>query len=164
MTVLRRDGGWSRRAVLGIAGAVAAVGVLPGCSWLDREEPPPPPDPLEPLLAGTRRLAARYDAAIAAFPELTTRLQPLRETHRAHETALLQVIGRPELASPSPGNWSAPAGGATPAAAVAALREAELAGQADATEACLVAPADRAPLLGSIVAARACHAEVLTDD
>lgn len=157
-----RHRGWSRRAVLGAAGA-AAAGVLPGCSWFDRSGPPPPPDPLEPLLAATRALAARYDSVLTAFPQLAARLRPLREAHAAHQAALLQVIGRPELASASPGtgNWSAPAGGAEPAAALAVLRDAELTGQAEATAACLAAPPERAALLGSIAAARATHAEVL---
>jgi len=150
--------------VLGAAGGVGAAGALSGCSWFDRPDPPPPPDPLEPLLASTRTLAARYDAVLAAFPELAARLRPLHEAHLAHEAALLQVIGRPELATASPGtgSWAPPPGGAEPEDTVAVLRDAEQEGYAEAGEFCLAAPPERAALLGSIAAARATHAEVLS--
>jgi hypothetical protein len=149
---------WSRRALLGAAGTVGAAGALAGCSWFD-DEPPPPPDPLEPLLASTRALAAWYDATLAAHPQLADQLRPPYEAHLAHETALLELIGRPELASASP----PPAGTAPlePEAALEALREAERDGQDEATQACLAAPPERAALLGSIAAARATHAAVL---
>lgn len=149
--------------MLGAAGGVGVAGVLSGCSWFDRSAPPPPPDPLEPLLAATRALAARYDAALSVHPGLAGRLRPLHETHLAHETALLEMIGRPELATPSPraGSWAPPAGDADQDAAVALLRDAERDGQDEATQACLAAPPERAALLGSIAAARASHAEVL---
>lgn len=162
-TMAVRDGtGWTRRGVLGVA---VAVGALSGCSWLESEPPePPPPDPLEPMLASTRALLARYDAVLAAHPDLTGRLRPLAESHTAHEAALLEVIGRPELASPSAGagSWAPPAGELTdPDQALAVLREAERGGQVEAAQACLSAPAERTALLGSITAARASHAEVL---
>jgi hypothetical protein len=148
-----------------VLGAAAAVGALSGCSWLGPEPPePPPPDPLEPLLATTRALLARYDAVLAAHPDLTGRLRPLYEAHAAHESALVDVIGRPELASPAAGagSWAPPAGElAEPDQALAVLREAERDGQAEAAQACLAAPPERAALLGSITAARATHAEVL---
>jgi hypothetical protein len=147
--------------VLGLGAAGAAA--VSGCSWFDRSAPPPPPDPLEPLLAATRALASRYDAVLAGHPGLAGLLRPLRETHLAHEATLLEVIGRPELATPSPraGSWAAPAGDADPEQAVARLRDAERDALVEATEACLAAPPERAALLGSIAAARATHAEVL---
>jgi hypothetical protein len=151
-------GGWSRRAVLG-AGTVGAAGALSGCSWFTDDPPPPPPDPLEPLLAGTRLLASSYAAALAAHPGLADRLRPLHETHLAHETALVELIGRPELASASPPAVGPPP--IDPDGALAALRDAERDGQDAASRACLSAPPERAALLGSIAAARATHAEVL---
>jgi hypothetical protein len=151
--------GLSRRSVLGAAGAVGAAGAIAGCSWF-ADEPPPPPDPLAPFLAATRALAARYDTVLAAHPDLTGRLAPLLEAHRAHETALVGLIGRPELVSASPPPTSA-APPADPDEALATLRDAERDGQTEATEACLAAPSERAGLLGSIAAARATHAEVL---
>jgi hypothetical protein len=145
---------WTRRAVL--AGVVA----LSGCSWLEREpDEPTPPDPLEPLLASTRALAARYQSALAAHPELADRLRALHENHRVHEAALLELIGRPELASPSPGagTWSPPLGEDV----LGELREAEQAAREEAAQACLAASPERTAVLGSITAARATHAEVL---
>jgi hypothetical protein len=152
-------GGWSRRAVLGAAGTVGAAGALAGCSWF-AEDPPPPPDPLEPLLAATRTLAARYAAALAAHPDLADRLAPLHEAHLAHETALVTLIGRPELATASPSAQPV-APPADPDGVLAALRDAEQEGQDEAGRACLSAEPARAELLGSIAAARATHAEVL---
>lgn len=148
--------GWTRRAVL--AGVAAAVS---GCSWLERESgEPPPPDPLEPLLTSTRALAARYQAAVTANPDLADRFQSLLENHRAHETALLELIGRPELASPSPGTgaWSPPLGEED---VLGELLEVERAAREEATQACVTAPPERVAVLGSIAAARATHAEVL---
>lgn len=169
-TVAVRDGdrpGWTRRAVLGAAGGTAVGGALAGCSWFEPDPPPPPPpDPLEPLLVATRTLATRYQDVLGAHPDLAVRLRPLHQAHLAHVAALLAAIGRPELASPSPGSgsWSPPTPGQIPpepAGAVAHLREAELAARAEAAEACLAAVPERAALLGSITAARATHAEVL---
>jgi hypothetical protein len=148
-----------------VLGVAAAAGALSGCSWLGSDPPePPPPDPLEPLLSATRALRARYAAVLAAHPDLTGRLRPLDDAHAAHESALVDLIGRPELASPSTGtgSWAPPAGEvADPDQALAMLRDAERDGQAEAAQACLSAPPERAALLGSITAARATHAEVL---
>lgn len=155
--------GWTRRSVLVGLGAVTAT--AGGCGLLDSDPPTPPaPDPLEPLLAGTIALAARYDATIAALPALAGRLSPLRDAHRQHVAELSRMIGKPV---PS-GTPSAPAGSGTPSAspptdkaAVAALRTAEQQAQQAAVEACLAAPPRRAPMLGSIAACRATHAEAL---
>jgi hypothetical protein len=149
--------GWTRRAVL----AGVATAAVSGCSWLERDSgEPPPPDPLEPLLTSTRALAARYQAAVTANSDLADRLQPLLQNHRAHETALLELIGRPELASPSPGTgaWSPPLDEAD---VLGELLEAERAAREEAGQACLTAPPERVAVLGSIAAARATHAEVL---
>lgn len=158
-------GGWSRRAVLGAAGGAGIAKLVAGCSAFDREEPPAPPDPLEPLLASTRALVARYEEALAIHPELAERLGTLREALLAHEAALIEAIDQPDLTIPSPsgGAWSPPiTDGTEPAEEVlAGLRDAEAAGRDEAVEACLSAPAERAALLGSIAAARATHLEVL---
>lgn len=150
----------------GIGAATAS-----GCSLWESDPPPPspPPDPLEPLLASARDLAGRYARAIADHPELADRLGPLHEAHLAHETALREVIGRPQLttpASPGTGTWVAPSTGASPPAGpqetVSALRRAERDGREQAEQACLAAEPGRAALLGSITAARRTHVEVLT--
>jgi hypothetical protein len=182
-TMAVRDG-WSRRSVLGMLGATAAglvAGTVTGCSFGADDAGPPPPDPLEPLLAGTRELITRYGRSLTAAPDLAPLLDPLRRTHLAHEEALLTAIGRPELATPgtTSGSPASPGPAATgPPAATgrseptpepdelraeirADLREAEQAAHDEAVRACLSAPPDRAALLGSIAAARATHAAVL---
>jgi hypothetical protein len=154
------DQRYSRRGVLGVAATVAgavATAPLAGCGLFESE--PERPDPLDSLLAATVGLVAQYDAAIAGQPSLAERLTPLRDAHQAHAKALAQLIGRPaSRLSPS----AAPTSPAVDAAAtLVELSTAEKAGQQQATDACLAAPAGRTALLGSITAARASHQEIL---
>ena len=152
--------GWTRRSLLTAAVAGLGLGATAACGIFDDEPPTPPdPDPLEPLLAGTIALADRYDATIAALPELTTRLTPVRDAHRTHATELARMIGKPLPSSSPAATSSAPADAP---AAVAALRTAEQQAQRAAADACLAASAKRAPVLGSIAASRATHVEVLS--
>lgn len=141
--------------------AAATAYGLGGCGIFDGgpEPPAPTPDPLRPLLTGALELAARYEAAIAAYPQLTDRLTAIRDAHRAHADALARLIGAPTPLPTDPSDGPTPA--ADPKATLAALRAAEQDGRAAATQACLDAPAGRAALVGSIAAARASHAEVL---
>jgi hypothetical protein len=147
------------------AGAGAALAGLAGCDLLGGEPAPAPsPDPLAPLLAGTVELISRYDAALAAHPELSSRLMPVRETHVAHAAELARVTGVATPATTGPmsgGSSSSPADPADARGTLAALRAAEQVGRRAAGDACLAAPAERATLLGSIAAARASHAEAL---
>ncbi|MER7332434.1 MULTISPECIES: hypothetical protein [unclassified Micromonospora] len=143
-------------ALLALGGAAAP---LTACDLLDRgDDPGPGPDPLTPLLDETLRLAAGHRDAAAAHPTLAGLLTPIAEAHGAHAAELARVIGVPLPSAPA-ATTPAPAG--DPAAARAALREAERAGQKTATSACAAAPAERAALLASIVAARATHVEAL---
>ncbi|GIE27263.1 hypothetical protein Ait01nite_003080 [Actinoplanes italicus] len=143
----------SRRFLLG---ALAGSAALAGCGILDREpEPAPQPDALQPLLDEALTLAASYDRAIVAQPDLAARLTPLAEDHRAHATELARVIGA-TLPSAGP-SASAPTAGDT----TATLRKAEQAAQKTAVAACKAAPPERAALAGSIAACRATHAEAL---
>jgi hypothetical protein len=149
-----------RRGVLRATLLTVAAYPLVGCDLFESEpEPAASPDALAPLLAGTLDLAARHEAAIAAYPELADRLTPVLTAHREHATELAKLTG---ATTPSP-VASTPA--ATPAgdakATLAALRTAEQQGQKAAADACLTAPAERAALLGSISAARATHLEVV---
>ncbi|WP_433533417.1 hypothetical protein ACQPYA_08085 [Micromonospora sp. CA-263727] len=142
-----------------------AAGPLTGCGLFDRDEDPPEPDPLAPLLDESLSLAAGLRATAAAHPDLTLRLIPLAESHEAHATELARVTGSAiPTGSAAPSGPAASPSGAPPVdqpAALAALRQAERAGRESAKTACAAAPAERAALLGSIAAARATHLEAL---
>ncbi|MEV4757518.1 hypothetical protein AB0J86_20720 [Micromonospora sp. NPDC049559] len=158
-----RPPGHSRRAVLragALASVTAVTAPLAGCDLFDgSDERDRGPDPLAGLVTGALDLAARHEAAAAAFPDLAARLTPIAQAHRAHAAELARVIATP-LPSGAP---TVPAGGAETddRATLAALRKAEQRGQEEATRLCVDAPASRAALVGSIAAARATHAEVL---
>ncbi|MEE6306699.1 hypothetical protein V1634_07660 [Plantactinospora veratri] len=156
--------GRSRREMIravGLAALVGATGPLAGCGLFGGEpDPPPEPDPLAPLISGALDLAARHEAAIAAFPELADRLRPVAEAHRAHAAELSRVTGTAlptaTATAPPPG-----AGAGVMSETLRQLREAEQQGRDAAAKACLEAPANRAALVGSVTAARATHLEVL---
>lgn len=151
----------TRRAFLGALAALAvgsaAGSTLAGCDLVGGRAEPPPPHPLTGFVSATLALAALYDATIAAHPDLTAALTPVRDAHRAHVSALVDAIGTP-VSTSAP---VAPTVAAAPAAAVAGLAAAERKGRDDAVAACLATVARLAPLLGSIAAARASHLEVL---
>ncbi|CAL9600188.1 hypothetical protein SUDANB176_05416 [Streptomyces sp. enrichment culture] len=113
----------------------------------------------------SRELAERYDAVIAAHPELARRLAPLRAEVVRHAEA----FGGTAVASPTP---SGTAPSATPpvlavpakekeALAELAAAERETAGRR--TEALLDAPGELARLLASVAAAGAAHVYLLTE-
>ncbi|MCZ7376245.1 hypothetical protein [Micromonospora sp. WMMC250] len=155
--------GHSRRKLLR-GGALLVLGgtaaPLTGCDLFDRDDKPaPPPDPLRPMVDEALALAEAYRSSAAAHPDLAGRLGPIGEAHTAHATELARVIGvaLPSAAATTP--TTAPA--ADPTGALAALRALEKTAQQSASTACAAAPAERAALLGSIVAARATHQEAL---
>ncbi|ROT33315.1 hypothetical protein [Micromonospora sp. HM5-17] len=140
---------------------VGTAGGLPGCGLFEDEpDPPPAPDPLAPLITGALDLAARYEAAAAAVPELAERLRPIAEAHRAHAAELARVTGTTlptaTAAPPVVGDAQDRSG------VLRGLREAERAGRNTARQACVEAPPERSALVGSIAAARATHLEVLS--
>jgi hypothetical protein len=147
----------------GLAGTVVG-GALAGC-WPGSNKPatPPPPHPLTSAVAGTQALVDRYRTTIGGYPDLGARLEPLLANHRAHLDALRNAMGLPSpSASPSAATASPSASvAADQAGALAALRTVEQAARTEAATACLAARAEYAPLLGSIAACRATHAEVL---
>jgi hypothetical protein len=159
---------WTRRVVLA-TGATSLAGAATGCGWFRSGPPEPdPPDPLEPLLTATRDLVDRYARTLVRHPDLAGRLDALHDTHAVHVTALLAVIGRPELATPSPGPSPGRSASPTPSAipsepdeAIDELTNREQEALAAAREACLASPVERIELLGSLCAARASHLEVL---
>ncbi|WP_371688640.1 hypothetical protein [Micromonospora sp. KC207] len=141
-------------ALLALGGTVAP---LTGCDLFDRgDERDRVPDPLEPLAAQARELAARHRAALAADPGLAPLLTPIADAHEAHAGELAKLTGRP-APSPEP----SPDATGDRSAVLAALREAEQRGRESAATLCAEAPADRAALVGSIAAARATHVEAL---
>lgn len=157
------------RTAAGAALTAVAAYPLAACDLLVGEPTPEgTTDPLAPLLTSALALAARHDAAITAHPELAQRLTPLADAHRAHAAELARMTGaKLPSASTSPRTGGAATPGAaasTPAdvdGTLAALRAAEQEGRRAAAQACQVASAGRAALLGSITAARATHVEVL---
>jgi hypothetical protein len=140
--------------------ALTTVGAGAGCSRAaDPPVAPAAPDVLLPLLKATIALADQYDGAITAAPTLSARLTPLRDDHRAHIQALTREIGltdQSQVPKTSP-SALAPTNPPDPAALITALTAAEKTAQADATAACIAAPAYRAALLGAIAACRATH-------
>jgi hypothetical protein len=140
-------------ATTGVAGI--AAGILAGCGLLD-EPDPPPPHPLAGFLTETERLVAAYDGFLAAQPTSATKLQPLRDAHAAHVTAIRTLINLPSAA---PTTLAAP----SPPATLAALKALEKAAAGSAYDTCLtVVPASHATLLGEIAAARSTHLVVLS--
>jgi hypothetical protein len=143
--------------------AAAGIGLVgtAGLSGCDLFRPGPagsgPGPALDGLLVHTVALGHRYDDMIAALPELSVTLTPLRDAHRAHAQALAAVIGT-LVPSPEPSRVATPTDRRS---ALAALEAAEKAAQAESLAACLTASPRLAPLLGSITAARASHREVL---
>ncbi|MFC1407312.1 MULTISPECIES: ferritin-like domain-containing protein [Streptacidiphilus] len=116
----------------GIAGLLVACGSVSAQTSADGRtvrtvEAPDPDVPVRArALAATRALAARYDAAIAAFPAAAGQLRPLRQQLTAQESAF---GGTAASASASPSTSASATPPSTPAtnrsAAVAALDAAE---------------------------------------
>ncbi|WP_233563115.1 hypothetical protein [Micromonospora musae] len=151
----------SRRHLLRVGGLLAlgaAAGPLTACDPFGRDETPPPPDPLRPLLDESLALATAYRDAAAAHVDLAARLTPIADAHQAHATELARLLDV-DLPStgPTPGGAALP----DPDAALTDLRQRERVGRDAAVTACASAPAARAALVGSIAAARATHLEAL---
>jgi len=146
-----------RRTVLtGTLAGVAGMS-LSGCGLLAGD--PPPPHPLLGTLREIRALLWRYEAVISAHPVLAEQLGQLRDNHRAHLSAVAELIGTAAHESPSP-TTGVPVSPESKTA-VGELRNAERAGQDAAARSCLAAKPEYAGVLGSIAAARASHREVL---
>ncbi|GAA0406782.1 hypothetical protein GCM10009530_68760 [Microbispora corallina] len=161
----------TRRALLGTAAAAGLA--ASGCS--SRPAPPPPParpDPQAVLLAslirGKEQLVALYQRAELAGGA-AARLEPFRQRHLAHLTALRTML--PHSAAPSPRASSAPAatpaspgasstaspGSSPDAVPVAALRDAERRAAAGRAAQMAGASPALAQLLASIGACEAVH-------
>lgn len=156
-----------RRAVLAATVATAGVAIA-GCT----SAPPPAPDRLAPaltrLIADERAILAAYDAAIAAFPELKTRLTRPRANHAEHVRALSAVLTQHQSASPAPSasrTAAAPKPSADRPNSASSARKALAADESklatSAGDTCMLTNGPVAALLASVSASHACHAEVI---
>lgn len=134
--------------------------VLAGCSSEPEPTPSDSPSPETDADAQVRAIVTAdetsiislYDAVIAAHPDLSGDLSPLRDEHVAHREAM----GDPSSSTPP-----APAVG-TRAQAITALVEAERQAVAQRTTACETATGtDVTRLVALIAASEAGHAEYL---
>jgi hypothetical protein len=169
------------RALLAAAlGGGALLGVTRPVKHKLASPPPPPPVALTAALARQRKLLASYDRALTLRRDHPG-LAGLRADVAAHGTALrevlqhypgwrLSVTAATPRTGPTPGSSATPAGSASPGSGadpIAALATASTAAAAAASADCLAWPAAEAqaagvvPLLGSIAACLASHAEVL---
>ncbi len=121
----------SRRRLLGLGGGIAVAGLL-GCSSDEASSTGPGSAPAvdiaSEVITDEQTLIARYDAVLAAFPELGKSLASLREQHVDHAQAL--------------GGDAAPAGPVGPAPATVrdalrGLRDAERSASRQRKQACL---------------------------
>ena len=164
-----------RRAVLAAASALPLLGVA-ACTAAPRdpEGEPTPVDPLADVLIRHVALRDQYDVAIATFAESAPRLQPLRDNVREHIAALAAAQGVAPPSSGSSATGTGPASGSSAAPGTTAAppppdeptARAALAAEENSLASAMTPlvssePADRAPLLGSIVAAHTCHAAAL---
>lgn len=153
----------TRRNVLAAA-AFGSVGLAAACGDSEEERARASDDPVRTeMIADEQRLIDSYRAAIAAHPELESRLGPILIQHQAHA---LDLGGppRPSGASDSPSSsWtteSAPAGAEQ---TVAMLRDAERRAAAGRIAGCTRAgTAELARLLSLIGASEAQHVAELT--
>jgi hypothetical protein len=149
----------TRRALLG-GSAVVTAAVLVGCSSEPEPKPSDSPTPEPDADAQVRArvasdeiaIIALYDAVMAAHPDLSPELMPLRDEHAEHRDAVGDASA---TTSPTPAVGTRPQ-------AIAALIEAEQRAVAERTTACeAAAGTDVARLVALIAASEAGHAEYL---
>jgi hypothetical protein len=121
---------------------------------------------MQPVLDEARALAARYDQLALTKPDLSARLTPLGDDHKAHIAELSRLIEPAAAQSASAGasagaSASASAGAAAVESSLPQLRRAEQTAQRTAVTMARTAEPDRAALLASIAACRATHVEAL---
>jgi hypothetical protein len=154
-----------RRSVLaaGALGtvALAAGGLVSGCSVLGPDDPEPTSpqdaDRLRAVATESLDLARRYDEAISRTPDQAGRLTAIRDSHREHAAA----IGRSLDASVAPTTAPVASASAGSSGLIKALQTAERAAAERASAVCLEVAGFHAPLVGAIAAARASHAEAI---
>ncbi|SHM42399.1 hypothetical protein SAMN05443668_101550 [Cryptosporangium aurantiacum] len=171
----------NRRQLLGGLLVAGAAGSIAGCGLVDPgpSVPAVAADPLEALVTEKQTMLDLYEATLAAHRDLAARITPLRDAHREHRDALLELLdarrraalarATPPVPGPSTGTSAAPAVSGDPASALVALRQAERTASARSRSACLAVTgagagagdaagaAERVVVLGSICAAEASH-------
>jgi hypothetical protein len=155
-----------RRSIL--AAGVLVAGTLvagSGCSVVgfgsDEPDvlPPADADALRAVAGESLDLADRYERAAAQVPDQAARLTAIRDAHREHAAAISLTLD--QSVAPSAGPSPSASGGAGSGSVLRTLQGAERAAAERAATACVAAASYYAPLLGTIAAARASHAEVL---
>ncbi|TDD67942.1 hypothetical protein E1262_17150 [Jiangella aurantiaca] len=157
-----------RRLLALVAGAPVLAAALAACGADPR--PKAAPGPRAPLDADVKlrwravhseqTLLALHAATVAAYPDLAARLQPLTAHHDEH-LAALRADG-PLPYGGGDGTAAAPEVAADPAAALAAVADAERAAADACVVAALAAAGPRlAAVLASIAASEAGHGVVL---
>jgi len=174
MAVISRRTLLSRALLASALGGGALLGLTRPVKHKVAAPPPPPPVALTAALARQRRLLADYDRVLASQPARPG-LAGLRADVAAHGNALRAVLQRypgwrlavTNSTSPAAATSAAPSASASPVDPIAALATASKAAATATSQACLDWPATEPnaaevlPLLGSIAACLASHAQVL---
>jgi hypothetical protein len=154
--------GWGRtgrRTFLAAATGVVGVALV-GCESNDDGAsaiPAADAAALRQVAGEALDLANRYDAAISQSADQAAKLTPIRDAHREHAAAIGRSLDAPVAPAAGPSSSGSPGSGG----ALKALATAEKAAAERAATACVAVASYYAPLLGTVAAARASHAEVL---
>lgn len=173
-----------RRVLLAVATAAGALGLASACTGsstpiIPTSAAPTAPDPLLAVLEERAGLVEAYAAAGRQHPQLLPRLQPLRTQTEEQVMALLLALALPErtpastaLGTTGASGTSGTSGATTsptatavpvePAVTLSGLRAAVRASGSAAAAVCATTTAERAPLVGSLAAAAACHELLLS--
>ena len=178
-TAGRRDGLLAPAPLLGRRRVLALMALAPalGACGPGALRTPKGPDPLIALADAARADAALAAAAVAANPDLTARVDPLRAARTEHAAALdaevVRAGGAPRSAAPTGSAASAApsasssAGptveptGVTQSVTLARVREAVAASQRGAAQLVPDLPAERVGLVASVAACCGTYAAVL---
>ena len=176
-----------RRVLLAVATAAGALGLASACTGsstpiIPTSAAPTAPDPLLAVLEERAGLVEAYAAAGRQHPQLLPRLQPLRTQTEEQVMALRLALALPERTpastalgttgttgasgtSGTSGATTSPTATAVPvepAVTLSGLRAAVRASGYAAAAVCATTTAERAPLVGSLAAAAACHELLLS--
>ncbi|MEJ7703757.1 MAG: hypothetical protein WKF47_08860 [Geodermatophilaceae bacterium] len=179
-----------RRVLLAVATAAGALGLASACTGsstpiIPTSAAPTAPDPLLAVLEERAGLVEAYAAAGRQHPQLLPRLQPLRTQTEEQVMALRLALALPERTpastalgttgttgasgtsgtSGTSGATTSPTATAVPvepAVTLSGLRAAVRASGSAAAAVCATTTAERAPLVGSLAAAAACHELLLS--